>query len=191
MKNIALSIVLLLLLTACGFSGNRPNDPGYADLSLPGWTEADRVLSISFGPAILRMARWATDADEDPEVGALLKNVRAVRVAIYEVEGDNPRLRKRAADTSQHLKKQGWEVLVRVNEDTEQTLVMSKIVDQRMTGIVVLSIDEQDLVFVNLMGSIDPAQLGDILRGLDNETEDDLDIQLPDTLEATEGSQAI
>ncbi|MCF6264439.1 MAG: DUF4252 domain-containing protein [Xanthomonadales bacterium] len=189
MKNIALLIVLALLLTACGFSGNRPNDPGYADLNLPGWSEADRVLYISFGPAIFRMVRWITDEDQDPEAEALLKNVRAVRIAIYELEGDNPRLRKHAADSSQYLQKQGWEVLVKVNEGTEQTLVMSKIVGQRMTGIMVLSVDEEEMVFVNLMGSIDPAQLSDILRGLDSEIEADLDIQLPDTIEVAEGNQ--
>lgn len=190
MKYIALSATLLLLLTACGISGNRPNDPGYANLDLPGWTEADRVLSISIGPSILRMARWAVDEGEDPEAEAILKNVRAIRVAIYELEGNNTRLLKRAAATSKNLKEQGWEVLVKVNEDTEQTLVLSKIVDQRMTGIVVLSIDEGGMVFVNLMGSIDPAQLGNILRGIDTETDADLDIQLSDKFEVAEGSQA-
>lgn len=191
MKYIVLSATLLLLLSACGISGNRPNDPGYADLDLPGWTEADRVLSVSIGPSILRMARWAIDEGEDPEAEAILKNVRAIRVAIYELEGDNTRLMKRATATSAHLQKQGWDVLVRANEDAEQTLVLSKIVDQRMTGIVVLSIDAGDMVFVNLMGSIDPAQLGNILRGIDTETDADLDIQLPDKFETAEGSQAI
>jgi len=191
MKLIALSATLLLLLTACGISGNRPSDPGYANLELPGWTEADRVLSVSLGPSILRMARWVTDADEDPEAEAILKNVRAIRVSVYELEGDSTRLLKHAADTSSQLQKQGWEILVKVNEGTEQTLVMSKIIDQLMTGIVVLSIDEEEMVFVNLMGSIDPAQLGEILRGLDSETDADLDIQLPENYADSENNQTI
>lgn len=191
MKLIALSATLLLLLTACGISGNRPNDPGYADLDLPGWTEADRVLSVSIGPSILRMARWVTDADEDLEAEAVLKNVRAIRVSVYELQGNSTRLLKRAADTSSQLQKQGWEILVKINEGSEQTLVMSKIIDQLMTGIVVLSIDEEDMVFVNLMGSIDPAQLGEILRGLDSKTDVDLDFQLPENYADAEKNQAI
>jgi hypothetical protein len=191
MARIFLSLSLVLLLTACGISGHRPNDPGYANYDLPGWTEADRVMTISFGPAVMRMARWANDADEDPEVEALLRQVRAVRVAIYELEDDSSKLQQRLAESSEHLQKQGWDVLVKIHEEDEQTLVMSKIVDQVMTGMVVLVVDEEEMVFVNLMGNIDPAQLGDILHSLDNDTEADLDIDIPEDLETTSGKQTI
>lgn len=189
MTRIFLSLSLVLILTACGISGHRPNDPGYANYDLPGWTEADRVMTISFGPAVMRMARWVNDADEDPEVEALLKQVRAVRIAIYELEDDSSKLQKRLTESTEHLQKQGWDVLVKIHEEHEQTLVMSKIVDQVMTGMVVLVLDDEEMVFVNLMGNIDPAQLGNILHSLDGETEADLDIEIPEDLAAADGKQ--
>ncbi|MBE9548882.1 MAG: DUF4252 domain-containing protein [Proteobacteria bacterium] len=191
MTRIFLSLSLVLILTACGISGHRPNDPGYANYDLPGWTEADRVMTISFGPAFMRMARWVNDADEDPEVEALLKQVRAVRIAIYELEDDSSKLQKRLTESTEHLQKQGWDVLVKIHEEHEQTLVMSKIVDQVMTGMVVLVLDDEEMVFVNLMGNIDPAQLGNILHSLDGETEADLDIEIPEDLAAADGKQTI
>ena len=190
-KQILIACSLLVLLSACGITGHRPSDPGYANYELPGWTEADRVMTISLGPAILRMARWAVDDEDEEKLQGLLEEVRAVRVAIYEMEGDNKRLRSRLKDTSQELQKKGWEVLVKVHEENEQTLVMSRMKNEVMTGIVVLVVDEEEMVFVNLMGNIDPARLGAILQELDDDTEADLDIDIPEDLESKSTHQAI
>ncbi len=190
-KQFLIACSLLVLLSACGITGHRPSDPGYANYELPGWSEADRVMTISLGPAIMRMARWAVDDEDEEELQGLLDEVRAVRVAIYEIEGDSTRLQSRLKDTSQELQNKGWEVLVKVQEENEQTLVMSRIKNEVMTGIVILVLDEQEMVFVNLMGNINPAHLGDILRELDDDTEADLDIDIPEDLESKNTQQAI
>jgi len=188
MSKLIISLSLILLLSACGITGHRPNDPGYADYTLPGWSEADRVMTISFGPAILGIAKWAVDKGEEPELKALLEEIRAIRVAIYEVEGDTSRLQNRVDDTTQHLLGEGWEVLVKVHDggddggEADDVLVMSRIIDETMTGFVVLVLDDEEMVFVNLMGNIDPARLGDILHALDDDTDADLDIDLPEDL---------
>ena len=70
-----------LLIAGCGITGNFRHDPGYAAFGEPGPLAEDRELGISLGPLPLAFARLVLD--DDPEVGPILKDLRAVRVYSY------------------------------------------------------------------------------------------------------------
>ena len=72
----------LLLLSACGLSGNRTSDPGYADHHLPDWNESVRVASISLDPAILGLVKWSVENPEEEFLLDLFVDLRAIRIAV-------------------------------------------------------------------------------------------------------------
>jgi len=69
---------LAALLTGCGITGNYRNDPGFAEFDSPGLLDTDREFGISLGALPLGLARWVMA--DDPEIGPLLRELRAVRV---------------------------------------------------------------------------------------------------------------
>ncbi len=177
-----ITALALLVLTGCGISGNRYHDPGYADYQLSGWSESDRVVSISLGPAILRFASWGMDESEEGDFQELFKDLRAVRIAVYEMQSDTNRLKKRHKETTSKLVADGWEVLVKTHNEDEDLLVMTRHKGHNITGLVVLVLESEELVFINLMGNIDPQHLGGLLRGIDDSVDVDIEVSLPEDL---------
>ena len=156
-----------LLLSACGLMAPRSND-GYANLESLGMRDTDRVMSLSIGPTLLHFAARYTD--EDPEIRDLLKSLDGVRIRIYEIDGDASRVAARINAMSHHLREDGWEPVLLVREENEETHMLLRRVNGRISGMTVLSSDgESEAVVVNLMGDIQPAQFGGVMLALDVE----------------------
>ena len=157
-------MVLVFLLSACGFTAPRGNE-GFANLDSPGMADTDRVISLSFGPTILRFA--AKFMDEDPEVQALLKSLDGVRVRIYEVTGDPERVTHNFHTMGDKLNNNGWAPVMLVREEGELVQMFAKPSTQGISGLTIFSVDDDEVVVVNIMGDIDPRQYGDVMLALD------------------------
>ncbi|MEM9184441.1 MAG: DUF4252 domain-containing protein [Pseudomonadota bacterium] len=162
---VAAAAALLTLLTGCGITAGR--GAGFASFSPP--PEADRVVGISLGALPLKLARVVMD-DDDPEVKMILKELRGVRVFVYEL--DSPVSADALAPTLDTLDRKGWEPVVAVREDGETVHVLLKT-DRHdaVRGMVVLAADGRELVMVNLMGRLRPEMF--------NAYMDDLSIDAP------------
>lgn len=159
------AVSLCLVLTACGLTASRNNE-GFADLESLGMRDTDQVMSLSIGPALLRFA--ASHVDDDPEVRELLRNLDGVRIRIYEIDGDAGRVALRIENMSRHLQEDGWEPVMLVRKEKETTHMLLRTVDQRICGLTVLVSDgDSEAVLVNLMGTIEPQQFGDVMMALD------------------------
>jgi len=170
-----LPALLALTLSACGVTaGGLRNDPGYADLDYPGWREADKEFGISLGPLPLRFAAWVVDEEDDPETAAMLRELKGVRIRIYEIEGDRHRVFDRITESGRQLEKNGWDRLVTVNDEDENVLVMVKGSATEISGMAVLTADHDEAVFVNMIGNIRPEFFNDILDSVDS------DVDVPD-----------
>lgn len=157
--------VLLVLLCACGITAPRSND-GYADLESPGIRDTNRVVNLSIGPTLLHFA--ATYIDDEPEIRELLRSLDGVRVRVYEIDGDAGRVASRINEMSQHLQQEGWEPVLLVREENEQTHMLLRNEDGRIKGMTVLVSDgDSEAVIVNLMGEIRPEQFGSVMLALD------------------------
>ncbi len=146
----------LLALGACGFTGNFRMNPGYADLRSPGMLDTDRDFALSLGPLPLRIAR--AFVHDDPELSGMLRALKGVRVYIYDVDGDVERVYGRIEAARGRLVAEGWHPVVAVREDGGVASALVRL-DQEpnvMRGLVVMFQDEEEVVFVNLIGSIEP-----------------------------------
>jgi hypothetical protein len=156
--------ILILTLTACGITAPRSND-GFANLDSPGMGETDRVMSLSFGPTILRFA--ARFIDDDPETQALLRSLDGVRVRIYEVHGDSERIAHNFDQMGNNLSKDGWAPVMLMREEGELVKMYAKTSNTGILGLTIVSADETEVVVVNVMGDIQPKYYTDVMAALD------------------------
>ncbi len=155
----------VLWLSACGITAPKSSD-GFADLESLGMRDTNRVVNLSIGPTLLHFA--AMYVDEEPEVRELLRSLDGVRVRVYEIDGDAGRVASRVHDMSQHLQADGWEPVLLVREENEETHMLLRTINGRITGMTVLTSDgESEAVIVNLMGEIRPEQFGEVMLALE------------------------
>ena len=141
------------LLAGCGITGNFRNDPGYAAFGSPGFVATDREFAMSLGPLPLRVASWFLH--DEPDVGPLLKELRAVRIYTYEVAGDAERVARRVSDMQAALVDEGWLSVIAVREDDELTSVLLRPAPGGGNrGLTVIVQDPSEVVFVNLIGNV-------------------------------------
>ena len=146
-------------------------DPGYLDLTrMDALFGQEPTVEIDLRGSLLQMVTRAARSD-DPDLAAMLGRMRAVQVRIFPLTArSQTSARSRAADLMRGLERGGWESFVRVRQDGQfvNMLVRPRGTDGTISGLVVSVIDEDDdepqAVFINIVGDVDPARLGEIGR---------------------------
>ena len=159
----ALLMALLVVLGGCGITAPRGND-GYANLDSPGLLDTDRTVSLSLGPTVLGFA--ARFLDEDPETQALLRSLDGVRVRTYEVHGDSDQVAQRLERMGNRLSDDGWNPVMLVREEGELVQMFARASSDGIKGLTVVSADADEVVVINVMGDIRPADFGATMAAL-------------------------
>lgn len=162
-----LAITLSFFFTGCGITaGGLHSHAGYADIDSPYWWQADSEINLSLGPLTLGTARWIIDADDEPEIDALLDNVDGVRISVYKVEENSEVFKDNFSATQANLRDDGWQHIMRVNEDesADYSLMFIKSNGDIIDGLVVLSLSDNEAVFVNIIGNIHPDSFDPIME---------------------------
>lgn len=149
-------------------------------------------VEINLGSAMLRMLAEAARNSEDPsfaEVLAGLDDIQ-VRVAELDVEDEGPGLTERSArrelrEATRKLERRGWQAMIRVRDEEEETYIYLLQSGERIRGLVVLFADDTEAGLVHIRGDIDPRQLGRVaaqlnLESLEDALEESLEDRLPD-----------
>ncbi len=166
LTRVLVSVATISVLSACGVSGNLRNDPGFAAFESPGIHDSDREFALSLGPLPLRLARAVMD--DDPDAAAMLRQLRAVRIYVYEIDGDAERVREKLESNAAGLTEQGWMPVVTVREDDELLSALVKMgQDNQIRGLVVIAQDHEEVIFVNLIGRLRPESFNDLLSEFD------------------------
>jgi hypothetical protein len=165
MRSLPAVLLTLLLLSGCGITAPRGN-VGFAELDSLGIGDTDRVMTLSLGPAVLHFA--ANYVDDEPETRELLRSLDGVRIRIYEINGDAARVAYRMNAMSHQLQDDGWESVMTVREQNEQTHMLLRTSGGQIRGMTVLVSDgDSEAVVINLMGDIRPEQFSDVMVALD------------------------
>lgn len=159
-------IVLLLNLGGCGFTASGlKNREGYAEIHYPAFWEADKDFSMSIGPTSMRMMNWAMQEEDDEEAKLFMKCISGVRINTYRVSGDTANIIDRIDRTKAELNQHGWKEVITVNDGNERVAVLVKHDDTTIHGFVVLSVDNSEAAFINLIGEIDFEKLPKMSKG--------------------------
>jgi Domain of unknown function (DUF4252) len=165
-----LTLLGLLLAATAAFAGPPPADPpGSIPFDELGIFPREKLsVEINLGPPLLRLVAAAT-GKEDPEFSRLINNLREIRVQVFPVTaGDEGSARTRIGRAVSWLEDHGWAATVKVREKDEETFIYLKEADGNIQGLTLLSFQPgAEAVVINIVGRIDPAQLGRLGQELD------------------------
>lgn len=152
--------------------------PGYVDFeSMNVFSNLDATVEVFLKGALLKMARAALENDE-PELAQVLAPIQLVRVNVFDLKGEEGKklIDKKKAVAAQ-LDKKGWEMAVRIREDGEDVdIYILPGKDDVIEGLVVMVVeDNEEAVFVNVVGTIKPEDIGRIGQGLHIDVMDHID----------------
>ena len=161
---------LAVLLLVFGFAATpaRAQDslsqlPGYVDFgNLAELSGATPTVEISLGQALIGFVAAAA-REEEPDLAMALSRLKSIRVNVLELSGDAglQSARERADAIVGRLKADRWEPAVSVLADDASVQMYIKTEGDQVTGMTVMMVGEDnEAVFMNIVGEIDPEQLG-------------------------------
>ena len=140
--------------------------PGYIDFGDLSAAYGDPKISINIGGTMLQFVGLMS-GESNPETAAMFSKLKGVRVFGYATDADPGVARKKFGEVKGSLKSRGWEPVVQINEDNEQVLIYMKMNETVMDGLTVMTVDDEEVMFINIIGQIDPRQLGKVMDGFD------------------------
>jgi hypothetical protein len=142
--------------------------PGYVDFGELNRIFGEPTVQISIGASLLGLVGTLSE-EEDPEAAELFKKLNGVRVNVFETESMADGAVDLVKDISGKLSSSGWESVVTVNSADEQVRVFMKINGETVDGITVMALEEDEAVFVNVIGNINPSELDRVMKNFDVE----------------------
>jgi len=151
--------------------------PGYVDFGQLNQIFGEPSVEIAVGESLLGLV-GTFSASEDPDVAALFKRLKGVRINVFETEGLSANGLDHVKSVASQLAAMGWESVVKVNSDDEQVRIFMKLNGDAVEGITVMAVEEDEAAFINVIGSLNPAELQKVMDNFDvhiNGDEDDDD----------------
>lgn len=139
---------------------------GYVDFGELNMMFGEPTVQISVGQSLLGLVS-SLSASDDPETAALFKRLYGVRVNVFETNGMVDGAIDLVKSVSSKLNSKGWESVVTVNSPDEQVRIFMMINDNQVDGITVMALEDDEAVFVNIIGNINPEELGKVMNNFD------------------------
>jgi hypothetical protein len=169
MKNLKLlltiSFIALLLSTPTYAQGQVD----FADLSSH---YGEPKVEINLSASLMKIVGSFANS-EDPEMGNILSKLESIKVRVYSLNGKLDKANSTIDRVSRQLKSNKWETLVTVNnnEENQKVRIFSKSTKSVIDGVVVMVVSPEDeggeAIFINIVGEIDPEQIGKVAKSLD------------------------
>jgi hypothetical protein len=140
--------------------------PGYVDFGELNSIFGEPSVQISIGASLLGLVS-SLSAEDDPEAAELFKKLKGVRVNVFETETMDAAAVDLVKEISGKLSSQGWESVIMVNSADEQVRVFMKISENTVDGITVMAVEQDEAVFVNVIGNINPDELKKVMNNFD------------------------
>jgi hypothetical protein len=159
------ALAALLALPAMAQEDELKALPGYVDFGSLEAVYGEPKVMINVGGFLLSFMTAA--AKEDPEAAAVMEGLEGVRISIWSTEGQVDPALDQVKDVRAMLSAQNWEPIVQVNEQDEQVQIFMKADGEGMQGLTVMAVNAEEAVFLNILGSIDPDKLGEVMDQFD------------------------
>jgi hypothetical protein len=159
------SLLMTLSISASAQDDHLQGLPGYVDFGKLNAAYGEPKVMINLGTSLLKL--MSAMSQEDKEASELLGSLQGVRINVYSTEGDREPALERLAEIKSWLRSQQWEPIVQVKEDDEDVQIFVKVGGAGVHGLTVMAVNEDEAVFLNILGDIDPARLNDVMNQFD------------------------
>jgi hypothetical protein len=166
LKLLLIGLMAMLALPAMAQEDALKDFPGYVDFGELNSIFGEPTVQIAVGESLLGLVSSLT-ASQDPEAAELFKRLNGVRVSVFETSQMADGAVDYVKDVSSQLAGLGWESVVTVNSADEQVRIFMKIDKDKVLGITVMAVEENEAVFVNVIGELNPAELGKVMDNFD------------------------
>jgi ABC-type amino acid transport substrate-binding protein len=169
--------IFALALAAALAAGGAAAAPANAD-KLPGFVDGAPFLELDNGggqlveislPGSLLKVFCGPLKKEEPELASVACNLDWIGAVIVGIENDVTRTQaaRLFGETEKRLLGRGWErlALVRDKGNLVKVLILNR--DQQVSGLVVMVMNDEQIVFTNVAGSIDLEKLGELGQEMD------------------------
>ena len=109
---------------------------------------------------------------------AIFNKLKGVRVSVYSTEGNLDAALDQVNRVKGALIASDWEPIVQVNDEDEQVQIFMKMAGNKMDGLTLMAVDDEEAVFINVIGQLDPQELAEVMNNFDIDIEDALDIDI-------------
>jgi len=179
-------IVMAAFLLTCAVSAQAVelvDHPGYVDLDriqIP--VDASEITEVNLGPELLRMAAKMENGDSG--LSDSLDGLFGIRVKSFDLTPELAgQIRPIVDQIQDQLDHDGWKRLVYVKEGEELVIVSMKydpVDEDKVAGLMVVAFEPgSEATFVNMVGSIDLAHMGELLEDVDVDLDDLVDAPDP------------
>lgn len=164
--------LLLFVVTGSAWAqADIESDPGYVNLDeITGWFAREPSIIVNIKGALLDLVAEASRY-EDPDLADLLHKLKSVQVRGFNLGyADFREAEQRTNAFAKRLEARGWDTVVLVRDHDDETVHVHVLVDKGAIAgmmVMVVSSDEDETVFVNIVGEINPEQIGRIGRRFD------------------------
>ena len=171
---ISVLLAALISLPVAAQTAQLESLPGYMDFADLDAIYGEPRVMINIGGTLLKLMAMASAA-EDPETSAMISGLEGVRIKVYPTEGNLKPALEKVADARATLEAAEWEPVVQVNKANEQVQIFMKAGTDTVEGLTVMAVNDEEAVFLNILGVIDPAQIGKVMNSLNVDVDVDVD----------------
>ncbi len=142
--------------------------PGYFPIDeLQFLSPDDLSLEINLRGAMLRLIGKVA-AQDDPEFALVMEHLEAIRVQTAPLDQLAAEEVRQGLDRGlKMLESMHWQRMVLTRDEGEEVHIYGRELDGDLQGLAVLAIEDDEVILINLVGRIDPDQLGRLMVGLD------------------------
>ena len=168
MRKTTFIALVLFVLPALGWGQNPADQPGYVPIEKLELFPRDKLsVEINIEGALLSLIAAASQG-EDPDFASLIGGLKSIKVqAVPLKDVDAATVRSKIGQAVRWLEDRGWKSTLRAREEGEETYIYLKETDGKISGLTLLALDPADeAVVINIVGRIDPAQIGRLSEGV-------------------------
>jgi Domain of unknown function (DUF4252) len=163
--------------------------PGYVNFDTAGLLGSlDPTVEINLPSPMLKFLAAAANetSDADPDVANMLGSLDHVRILVVPLDAASaPGVKSNVDRLIERLRREEWSPIIHVKEDEEAVNIYTRMAGDKMAGLALVVTDPEELVFINIVGEMDPARMGsligmmpggdalslDVLKGLEAEAQ--------------------
>lgn len=155
---------LLLSMPVLAEEGDASPMTGQVDFnSLQAIYGEPRVMIDIAGPLLKLIA---AASKHDPKAQAIMRDLEGVKVKVYNTGGNLEPALEQMSQAKSALEADAWQPIVQVKDEGENVQMFARIEDDKMHGMAVMVVNAKEAVFLNFLGTIDPAEVGKVMQQL-------------------------